>query len=205
MSLHDPTTTLNADVTTTVPEHTKDEAPTMSGLVARVAELCATEHPAVMGGRVGACLFTSFVFPLGLWVLGAVELTTAALVAAGMTLLGTRPILLLGGLRVAHVLALQIAAAALALTSTMPAIPALFLAAFFPLLGMLAFVSAAAQLAAARFARDDRPHEADVVIARATQANVVDIRAAGVARRTGPKAAPRAVSDSAAQPHQHVR
>jgi len=79
------------------------------------------------------------------------------------------------------------------------------LAAFFPLLGMLAFVSASARVAAIRFGRDDRPQEADVVIARATQANVVDIRAAGIARRTAAKAQPRSAADPSTHSHKHAR
>jgi hypothetical protein len=193
ISIDNRTNSLSAKATTSVAEQTKDDATTDPGLLAGVADLCAAEHPAVMGGRLGACLFSSFVFPLGLWGLGAVEATTAALVATALTLLGTRPILLLGGLRIARVLALEIAIAGVAL------------AAFFPLLGMLSFVSASAQMAAARFATDDRPQEADVVVARATQANVVDIRAAGIARRAGPKVPPRAVSVPPVQSHQNAK
>jgi hypothetical protein len=205
ISIDNRTNSLSAKATTSVAEQTKDDATTDPGLLAGVADLCAAEHPAVMGGRLGACLFSSFVFPLGLWGLGAVEATTAALVATALTLLGTRPILLLGGLRIARVLALEIAIAGVAFASAFPLGPALVLAAFFPLLGMLSFVSASAQMAAARFATDDRPQEADVVVARATQANVVDIRAAGIARRAGPKVPPRAVSVPPVQSHQNAK
>ena len=199
VSIQDTTNSLSAEATTSVPERTNAEATTETGLIVGVSDLCATEHPAVMGGRVGACLFTSFIFPVALWALGAVEVATATLIAAGSTLLATRPILLLGGLRIVRVLILQIGIGVLAFGSAFPVIPAFLLAAFFPLLGMLAAVSASARVASARFARDDRPHEADVVVARATQANVVDIRAAGIARRPGSKAQPRAVSDSTPQ------
>ena len=73
---------------------------------------------------------------------------------------------------------------------------------------MLACVSASAHVAAIWLVADDRPYEADVVIARATQANVVDIRAAGITRRAGTKAPARAASEAAgptAQPHQQAR
>ena len=162
-----------------------------------MVELCRAEHPAVIGGRVGACLFSSFAFPVILCALGAVDVTAAALIAAVATLVFTRPILLLGGVRIARVLTLQIAIAGLALSATFHVIPALLLAAFLPLLGMLAFVSGSSRLAATWFARDDRPYEADVVIARATQStNVVDIRAAGIARRAATRAPACAASDS---------
>lgn len=161
-----------------------------------------------MGGRVGASVFSSFLFPAGLWALGAVDATGAALIATVVTILVTRPILLLGGTRIARVLALEIAIAALAFLSSFPVISGLLLAAFFPLLGMLACVSASAHVAAIWLVADDRPYEADVVIARATQANVVDIRAAGIARRAGTKTPARAPSEPAgptARPHQQAR
>jgi hypothetical protein len=176
----------------------------MSGL----GGVIAAEHPAVMGGRVGACIFSSFLFPAGLWALGAVDATGAALIATVATILVTRPILLLGGTRIARVLTLEIAIAALAFVSTFPVIPGLLLAAFFPLIGMLACVSASAHIAAIWLVADDRPYEADVVIARATQANVVDIRAAGIARRAGTRTPAHAASEPAgptAQPHQQAR
>ena len=154
---------------------------------------------------MGACVFSSFAFPVGLWLLGAVDVTGAALIAAVATMLVTRPILLLGGTRIARVLTLEIAIAALALLSTFPVFPALLLAAFFPLLGMLACVSAAAHVAATWLVADDRPYEADVVIARATQGNVVDIRAAGIARRAGAKPQARGVAEPAAQPHHQAK
>jgi len=208
MSIPDSTNSLSADAATSASEEVKDGATTESSLVAGLVDLCAAEHPAVMGGRVGACVFSSFAFPGGLWLLGSVDETTAALIATVLTLVATRPILLLGGTRIARVLTLQITIAVVALASTFPMIPSLLLGAFFPLLGMMLFVSSSAQLASSRFARDDRPQEADVVVARATQANVVDIRAAGIARRAGAKTATRPVSDppaTPAQPHQQAK
>lgn len=205
MSISSPTKNLASDAATSVVETAQNYEPLTSGLLDRVSGLCAVEHPAVMGGRLGACLFSSFGFPLFLWGLGAVEVTTAALISAGSTLVATRPILLMGGLRIAPLLALQISAALLAFTATFPLLPALIMAAFLPLLGMLGFVSAGARVATVRFASEDRPQEADVVIARATQANVVDIRAAGISRRTGTKSQARSASDATAQPHQRAR
>jgi hypothetical protein len=209
MSLLDSMSSLTTDATVTVSRPAESDAALEPGVIAGVGELCRVEHPAVMGGRVGACLFSSFAFPVILYVLGAVDVTAAALIAAVATLLFARPILLLGGLRIARVLTLQIALAGLALSTTFHVIPALLLAGFLPLLGMLAFVSASSRLAAAWFARDDRPYEADVVIARATQStNVVDIRAAGIARRSATKAQAVAVSDSPAaadESHQQAK
>jgi len=160
-----------------------------------LGDVAAAEHPAVIGGRVGACLYSSFVFPAGLWAVAAVDAMSAAMIAAVSTLVVTRPIMLLGGTRIARVLLLEIAIAALAFCSAYPAVVALPAAAFFPLLGMFACVTAA-QGAAGWFVEDDRPHEAEVVIARATQDNVVDIRAAGIARR----AAARTQDRTASQP-----
>jgi hypothetical protein len=148
-----------------------------AGLVsARLKEVYAQEHPIVMGGRAGACLFSSFVFPAGLWAVGGVSATVAALIAAVMTLLASRTILFLGGMRIARVLALEVAVAAAVLIPDFSPVPAILFAVFFPLLGMLSCVSAGAQAAVTWFAGEDRPHEVDVVIARATQSNVVDIR-----------------------------
>jgi hypothetical protein len=172
-------------------------------MIAVLSRLSAAEHPAVMGGRVGACLFSSLAFPAGLWGLGAVEIPTAAVIAAAATLIATRPIMTSGGLRIASVLALQFVVALVACTATLPLLPAVILAAFFPLVGMLAFVTVAAKVATVVFARDNPVQEADVVIARATQANVVDIRSAGASRRTGPKARGPA-SDAATESHQHA-
>jgi hypothetical protein len=197
MSSQDSTRNLIGDATVTLSE-CDAAAVEQSGLLADVRELCAEEHPTVVGGRVGACLFSSFGFPAGLWVLGAVSPTGAAVVAILGTLLVTRLILVLGGIRVARVLALQVGIAALALFPTYSPLPALVTSAFFPLLGMLASVSAGARLAGAWFAQEERPREADMVIARATQANVVDIRAAGTSRRAaGAKPQARSISGDA--------
>jgi hypothetical protein len=208
MSAQDSTTTLRTNDSTSISADAESDEAIRTGFMSGLGDVMVAEHPAVMGGRVGACIFSSFLFPAGLWALGAVDATGAALIATGATMLVTRPILLLGGTRIARVLALEIAIAALAFLSTFPVIPGLLLAAFFPLLGMLACVSASAQVAAIRLVADDRPHEADVVIARATQANVVDIRAAGIARRAGTKTPARPASEPAgptAQPHQQAR
>jgi hypothetical protein len=196
MTISSPTKSLAHDAKTSVAENVKREMRSETGFVARVSGLCAAEHPAVMGGRIGACLFSSFAFPFVLWGLGAVDATTAALISAATTLMGTRPVLLMGGLRIAPLLALQIIVALLVFTVTFPLAPALMLAAFLPLLGMLGFVVAGASIATARFARDDRLQEADVVIARATHGNVVDIRAAGISRRGGTKSQPRSGPDA---------
>jgi hypothetical protein len=196
MSIHEPTTSLSTDGTVAVIEETESDEAIKSGFMAGLGDVATAEHPAVLGGRIGACLFSSFAFPSGLWALGAVDTTSAALIAAVATLVVTRPILLLGGTRISRVLALEMLIAALAFSSTFSLIPSLILAVFFPLLGMLACVSLAAQVATTWFVADERPYEADVVIARATQANVVDIRAAGIARRSGAKPQPRAASEA---------
>jgi hypothetical protein len=208
MSVQDSTTSLRTNDATSISEDAESDATIRAGFMSGLGDVIAAEHPAVMGGRLGACVFSSFLFPAGLWALGAVDATGAALIATVATILVTRPILLLGGTRIARVLALEIAIAALAFLSSFPVIPGLILAAFFPLLGMLACVSASAHVATIWLVADDRPYEADVVIARATQANVVDIRAAGIARRAGAKTPARAASEPAgptAQPHQQVR
>jgi len=198
MSRHEPTTTLPTDGSLAVDEETESDETRKVGWVAGFERVAAVEHPAVLAGRIGACLFSSFAFPAGLWMLGAVDAMTAAAIASVATLVVTRPILLLGGTRIARVLALEILIAALAFSSTFPAIPGLLLATFFPLLGMLACVSGFQRVATTWFVVDDRPFEADVVVARATQANVVDIRAAGIARRTGAKPQARPSTDAAA-------
>jgi hypothetical protein len=208
MSAQESTTSLRTNDATSISEDAQSDKAISVGFISGLGDVIVAEHPAVIGGRIGACLFSSFVFPAGLWALGGVDANGAALIAAVATMLVTRPILMLGGTRIARVLALEIAIAALAFLSTLPAIPALLLATFFPLLGMLACVVASAHVAAIWLVADDRPYEADVVIARATQANVVDIRAAGIARRAGTKAPSRAASEPAgppAQPHQQAR
>jgi hypothetical protein len=156
---------LNANATITVTETDTREIAT-TGLVAGLADLCTGEHPTVMGGRVGACLFSSLVFPAGLWAVGAVSATTAALIAATATLLASRAILLLGGTCIARVLALEVGIVALVLVPKVSVVPAFVVAAFSPLIGMLACVLAGTALAATWFARHDRPLEIEVAIAR---------------------------------------
>lgn len=193
MSVHESSTRLSADGTASVCSETRRNDQAKQKFFAVLSEVTAAEHPTVTGGRLGACLYSSFVFPAGLWAVGAVDAMNAAMIAAVSTLVVTRPIMLMGGTRIAGVLVLEIAIAALAFCSVFPVLLGLPLAAFFPLLGMLACVSAG-QAAVGRFVEDDRPQEAEVVIARATQDNVVDIRAAGIARRATASAHDRAVS-----------
>lgn len=192
MSVHESTTRLNADGAVPVCADTERSEKTGRKFSTVLSEVAADEHPAVIGGRLGACLYSSFVFPAGLWAVGAVDAISAAAVASVSTLALTRPILLMGGARIAGVLALEVAIAALAFCSVFPVLVGLPLAVFFPLLGTLACVSAG-QAIVGRFIEDDRPQEAEMVIARATQDNVVDIRAAGIARRAAARAHERPV------------
>lgn len=150
----------------------------------RVSQLAVAEHPAVVGARIGACLFNSLGLPTLLWAIGGVSVLSALGLAAALTLLCSRTILAFGGLRIGRVLAVEILATGWALHASYPVLILGFVAVSLPLLGMLASVMASARIASVRFARSDHHlQEADAAVARASQANVVDIRAAGAARR----------------------
>ena len=146
-----------------------------------------TEHPAVLGARVGATVFSSFVFPATLWALGAATPGLGCMIAALLSLLVARPLLLLGGHRVGRVVSLEIVFAAVLLPRVFSPLVAIPVAVFFPLLGMLAMGSIAARIAERAFAEYERPHEAEAAVARAMQSNVVDIRSADATRRAGKK------------------
>ncbi len=147
-----------------------------------------SEHPSVLGARVGACVYTSFVFPALLWAAGAVTPSGALAIAIALTIVGSRAMLLVGGPRVGRVAFLQLViAAALLLQTTSPwvAIPA---AIFGPLLGLLCTVALGARVAELVLAEDESPYEAEAAVALAMQSNVVDIRSAEAARRASKKA-----------------
>ena len=153
-----------------------------------LAALADREHPAVLGARLGACLFSSFVFPTLLWTLGAATPAFGAAIAVLMTVIGSRPLLLVGGPKIVRVVLLQIALGAVLLsrvTSPWLGIPA---AVFLPLVGMLATVWLVARIAEYMSTEDHRPHEVEAAVARAMQSNVVDIRSAEAARRASKKA-----------------
>ena len=164
----------------------------------RLADVGSLEHPAVLGARIGACVFSSFTLPVLWWVLGRMDPTHAAVLAAAFTALVTRPILLLGGSRIGRVLLLQIAISMWVFSVEFSHMTAFMLAVFVPLAGMLTSVTLCARIAGARFADEERVPEADAAVARATQPNVIDIRAAGSVRRVGAKN--RVVSSRAASP-----
>jgi hypothetical protein len=171
----------------TVVEGPGDAVQTASAWTLGWGELHAIEHPAVLGARIGACVFASFTLPVLWWILGETTATSAALLAAAFTVAATKATLTLGGLRIWRVLLVQIAVSAWVFHGAFSVPTALVLALFVPLTGMLATVSVCAKIAGSRFAAGEPFHEADEVVARATQPNVVDIRAAGAGRRTGAK------------------
>jgi hypothetical protein len=145
------------------------------------------EDPSVLIARVGVCAFASFVFPASLWMIGAVTPALACVAAAALTLLTTRPVLLVGGPRVARVVLLEILMALVLLPRVMDPLFAVSAAVFWPLLGTFALASLGARVADQAFAEDERPHEVEAAVARAMQSNVVDIRSAEAARRAAKK------------------
>ena len=163
-----------------------DDADTSSPGLARVYE---NEHSSVLGARIGACLFSSFIFPIALWSSRAATPALACAIAAILSVLTVRPVLLLGGHRVGRVVLLEIAIAAVLLPRVFGPAVAVPVAIFFPLVGMLGVASLVAKLTERVFAeRDELPHEVEAAVARAMQSNVVDIRSADAARRAGKKA-----------------
>jgi len=181
---------LNSDTTDTYafgPDHADANTATDESS-AGFSTVYETEHPAVLGARVGVCIFSSFVFPAALWAVGAATPGVACLVAALLTVLAARPVLLLGGHRVGRVVLLEIAFAMILLPRVLTPLAAIPAAVFFPLLGILATASLAARIAERAFAEHEHPHEVEAAVARAMQSNVVDIRSADAARRAGKKA-----------------
>jgi len=157
------------------------------------------EHPSVLIARLGVCAFASFAFPASLWAVGAATPALACVAAAAMTLLTSRPVLLVGGPRVARVILLEILVALVLLPRVMDPLFAVSAAVFWPLLGTLALASLGAHVADQAFAHDERPHEIEAIVARAMQSNVVDIRSAEAARRAARKSRAQA-SGSAVTP-----
>jgi hypothetical protein len=143
------------------------------------------EASAVLGARIGACIFNSLTLPAILWALGGLEVATACVAAAVLTLLGTRSILVFGGTRIGRLMTLQIFVSLSALYPSHAPLSALLMAIFIPLVGTFLSVSICSRLADVPSSDDQVLLEADAVVARASQPNVVDIRAAGVARRAG--------------------
>lgn len=163
------------------------------GRLAQRFQVFGVDEPsAVLGARIGACVFNSFTLPAILWALGGLEAATACAVAAVFTLLSSRTVLVSGGARIAPVLLFQIVVSMLVLYPVFGAFVAFPLAVFVPLGGSLLSASVCGRIADVPATDDEVLLQADAAVARAMQPNVVDIRSASANRRANARARARA-------------